>query len=134
MTTDTFTASLERSHALEASIADHPQRHRMLTGDRPTGHLHIGHYLGSLRNRVTLQDGGIESFVLIADYQVITDREGIGPIRDNVLSLIADYLAAGIDPARSTIFTHSATPALNQLIVPFLALVTVAELERNPTV
>lgn len=134
MTTDTFTASLERSHALEASIADHPQRHRMLTGDRPTGHLHIGHYLGSLRNRVTLQDGGIESFVLIADYQVITDREGIGPIRDNVLSLIADYLAAGIDPARSTIFTHSAAPALNQLIVPFLALVTVAELERNPTV
>jgi tryptophanyl-tRNA synthetase len=133
-TTDTFTASLERSNALGVSIARDPHRHRMLTGDRPTGHLHIGHYLGSLRSRVDLQDRGIESFVLIADYQVITDREGIGPLREHVLSLMADYLAAGIDPTRSTIFTHSAIPALNQLILPFLALVTLPELQRNPTV
>src|SRR5690606_4753524 len=105
-----------------------PSAHRMLTGDRPTGDLHIGHYLSSLRRRVELQDLGTDSFVLIADYQVITDRESVGALRDNVLSLLADYLAAGLDPQRSTIFVHSAIPALNQLMLPFLSLVTHAEL------
>lgn len=131
-------ASLERtrrrSEEIEAEIARDPTRFRMLTGDRPTGNLHLGHYFGSLLNRVRLQDAGVESLVLIADYQVITDRDGVGPIRERVLSLVADYLAVGIDPARSTIFTHSAVPALNQLMLPFLSLVTDAELRRNPTV
>ena len=134
MSTDTFTASMQRSQALQASLDQASGRHRMLTGDRPTGHLHIGHYLASLRNRVALQNAGVESFVVIADYQVITDREGVGAVREHVLSLLTDYLAAGLDPARSIIFAHSAVPELNQLMLPFLALVTQAELERNPTV
>lgn len=107
---------------------------RVLTGDRPTGALHIGHYLGTVRNRVDLQDKGIDTFLLIADYQVITDRDALGDIRGNVLGVLADYLAAGIDPARTTIFAHSAVPAANQLMLPFLSLVTEAELHRNPTV
>ena len=106
----------------------------MLTGDRPTGRLHIGHYFGSLANRRRLQNLGMDTWVLIADYQVIYDRDGVGDLKANVLSAIADYLAVGIDPAKSTIFAHSAIPALNQLILPFLSLVTDAELRRNPTV
>ncbi len=131
-------ASLRRTEArsaqIEREIADDPSRFRMLTGDRPTGNLHIGHYFGSLHNRVRLQNAGIDTFVVIADYQVITDRDGTGPIRERVLSLIADYLAVGIDPARTTIFAHSMVPALNQLMLPFLSLVTDSELRRNPTV
>ncbi len=106
----------------------------MLTGDRPTGDLHIGHYLSSLRSRVALQERGVDSFVLIADYQVITDRDSVGQIKNHTLSLLTDYLAAGLDPERSTIFAHSAVPQLNQLLLPFLSLVTQAELQRNPTV
>ena len=132
--TTTVDAAMSRSREISASIATHPSRHRMLTGDRPTGDLHVGHYLSSLRNRVTLQEQGVDSFVLIADYQVITDRDSVGQIKANTLSLLADYLAAGIDPDRSTIFAHSAVPALNQLMLPFLSLVTQAELQRNPTV
>ncbi len=132
--TTTVDAARNRSREVAASIAADPSRHRMLTGDRPTGDLHIGHYLSSLRNRVALQEHGVDSFVLIADYQVITDRESVGQLKANTLSLVADYLAAGIDPDRSTIFTHSAVPALNQLILPFLSVVTQAELQRNPTV
>ncbi|MCL2490865.1 MAG: tryptophan--tRNA ligase, partial [Propionibacteriaceae bacterium] len=123
-----------RSAALEADIPVHPDRYRVLTGDRPTGELHIGHYFGSLANRVRLQNLGVDNWVLVADYQVITDRDGVGPIRDRVYSAIANYLAVGIDPARSTIFAHSTVPALNQLLLPFLSLVTDAELRRNPTV
>ncbi|MFC4555947.1 tryptophan--tRNA ligase [Georgenia faecalis] len=123
-----------RSAEIEEQIAADPGRFRVLTGDRPTGNLHLGHYFGSLLNRVRLQRAGVETFVLIADYQVITDRDGVGPIRDRVLSLLADYLAVGIDPDAATIFTHSAVPALNQLMLPFLSLVTDAELRRNPTV
>ncbi len=134
----TYAAARERSRVLDALIDEHassdPTRFRMLSGDRPTGPLHIGHYLASLRNRVRLQDKGVETFVLIADYQVITDRDSVGAIGDNVHGLVLDYLAAGLDPARTTIFTHSAVPALNQLMLPFLSLVTDAELRRNPTV
>lgn len=126
--------SKERSAQIDLAIDEDPSRFRILTGDRPTGHLHLGHYFGTLRNRVLLQDRGVETWVLIADYQVITDRDGVGPIRERVLALIADYLAAGIDPKRSTIFHHSAVPALNQLMLPFLSLVTESELHRNPTV
>ncbi|MFD1507471.1 tryptophan--tRNA ligase [Georgenia yuyongxinii] len=131
-------ASLERtrrrSEEIERQIAADPSRFRILTGDRPTGNLHLGHYFGSLLNRVRLQQAGVETMVLVADYQVITDRDGVGPVRERVLSLVADYLALGIDAERSTIFTHSAVPALNQLMLPFLSVVTDAELRRNPTV
>jgi tryptophanyl-tRNA synthetase len=107
---------------------------RVLTGDRPTGPLHAGHYFGSLRNRVRLQDEGAEVFVLIADYQVLTDRDTASRLDEYVIGLVCDYLAIGIEPARATIFAHSAVPALNQLLLPFLSLVSVPELERNPTV
>ena len=113
----TYAAARERSAVLDALIDEHaaedPARFRMLTGDRPTGPLHIGHYLASLRNRVRLQDKGVETFVVIADYQVITDRDSVGEMGANVQGLVLDYLAAGLDPASTTIFTHSAVPALN---------------------
>ncbi|MFI6811956.1 tryptophan--tRNA ligase [Nonomuraea sp. NPDC050328] len=105
----------------------------VLTGDRPTGPLHIGHYFGSLANRLALQDTH-EVFVLLADYQVITDRDLPGEIQRNITDVLLDYLAIGLDPAKVTIFQHSALPELNQLLLPFLSLVTVAELGRNPTV
>ena len=119
---------------IEAAVRADPKRFRVLTGDRPTGPLHLGHYFGTLANRVRLQRAGVEVFVVIADYQVITDRDGVGGIADAVRELVLDYLAAGIDPDQATVFTHSAVPALNQLVLPFLSLVTVAELGRNPTV
>jgi tryptophanyl-tRNA synthetase len=120
--------------AIEQQLRDHPERFRVLTGDRPTGPLHIGHYFGTLANRVRLQRAGVEVFLVIADYQVITDRDSVGDLSGVVREVVLDYLAAGIDPAQATIFTHSAVPALNQLVLPFLSLVTVAELRRNPTV
>ena len=138
LATSTDSASLARSQArsaeIETEIDRDPSRFRVLTGDRPTGNLHIGHYLGTIKNRVELQQRGVETWQLIADYQVITDRDGIGPVRERVLSLLTDYLAAGLDPEKTTIFAHSQVPALNQLLLPFLALVTESELHRNPTV
>jgi tryptophanyl-tRNA synthetase len=107
---------------------------RILTGDRPTGALHLGHYFGTLANRVRLQRDGHEVFVVVADYQVITDRDEPGPLRDTVRELVRDYLAVGLDPDRTVVFPHSAVPALNQLLLPFLSLVGKGELERNPTV
>ncbi len=127
-------ASQQRSDQIEADLAAHPERYRILTGDRPTGNLHIGHYFGSLANRTRLQNLGVETFVVIADYQVIYDRDGVGELQDSVFNCVVDYLATGIDPARTTIFTHSSITALNQLMLPFLSLVTDAELRRNPTV
>jgi len=131
-----FDASLKRSQALEADLVQHPGRYRVLTGDRPTGRLHIGHLFGSLQNRVRLQKLGVETFVVIADYQVLTDRDTFDAIAENTLQLTIDYLAAGLDPDApgTVIFPHSAIPELNQLLVPFLTLVTNAELDRNPTV
>ncbi|MGW0878063.1 tryptophan--tRNA ligase [Streptomyces sp. NPDC002671] len=119
---------------LEELIVKDPAHFRVLTGDRPTGRLHLGHYFGTLHNRVRLQDLGVEMFVIIADYQVLTDRDVADDLTGHVEELVLDYLAVGVDPARSTIFTHSAVPALNQLMLPFLSLVSVAELNRNPTV
>ncbi|MBW3086074.1 Tryptophan--tRNA ligase 2 [Austwickia sp. TVS 96-490-7B] len=131
-------ASLRRSQArsdeIEAQIAVDPRGFRMLTGDRPTGNLHLGHYIGTLSNRVRLQNLGVDTFVVIADYQVITDRDGVGEVQERVFSLLTDYMAVGLDPTRTTIFTHSAIPELNQLLLPFLAVVTDSELRRNPTV
>ncbi|MYT39300.1 tryptophan--tRNA ligase [Streptomyces sp. SID8356] len=123
-----------RSAGLEHRIARDPARFRVLTGDRPTGPLHLGHYFGTLRNRVRLQDLGVEVFVLIADYQVLTDRDTAERLQEHTDGLLLDHLALGTDPARSTVFTHSSVPALNQLLLPFLSLVSVAELGRNPTV
>jgi tryptophanyl-tRNA synthetase len=127
-------AALDRSAALEQQVHAAPQMFRVLTGDRPTGPLHIGHYLGTLANRVRLQDLGVEVIVLIADYQVLTDHQASQHLPATVRGVVADYLAVGIDPARSTIFTHGAVPALNELVLPFLSLVSDAELHRNPTV
>ncbi|MEU8691079.1 tryptophan--tRNA ligase [Streptomyces sp. NPDC048665] len=129
-----MSAAQARSAELERLIAEDPGRFRMLTGDRPTGRLHLGHYFGTLHNRVRLQDLGVETYVIIADYQVLTDRYVADSLTEHVEDLVLDYLAIGVDPQRSTIFTHSAIPALNQLMLPFLSLVSVAELNRNPTV
>ncbi|MBT2450750.1 tryptophan--tRNA ligase [Streptomyces sp. ISL-43] len=123
-----------RSAELELRIQEAPGRFRVLTGDRPTGRLHLGHYFGTLQGRVRLQDAGVDTYVVVADYQVLTDRDVAQRLTEHVEDLVLDYLAAGIDPERSTIFTHSALPALNQLLLPFLSLVSVAELRRNPTV
>jgi tryptophanyl-tRNA synthetase len=127
-------AALDRSVALEQQVLAEPRKFRVLTGDRPTGPLHIGHYLGTLANRVRLQELGVDVIVLIADYQVMTDQHAGNQLPSAVRGVVADYLAAGIDPSRATIFTHSAVPALNELVLPFLSLVSDAELHRNPTV
>jgi tryptophanyl-tRNA synthetase len=133
---ETFKASVQRSREIEKDIIRNPAGYRVLTGDRPTGNLHIGHLFGSLQNRVRLQNIGIETFVVIADYQVLTDRESASDISRNVKELVIDYLSAGIDPENrnTTIFPHSHIPELNQLLVPFLFLVSNSELDRNPTV
>jgi tryptophanyl-tRNA synthetase len=125
---------MARSAEVEQAIRRDPAGFRMLTGDRPTGPLHVGHYFGSLRNRVRLQRLGVELFVVIADYQVLTDRDIARALPARVDGLLMDYLAVGIDPDRATIFVHSEVEALNQLMLPLLSLVSVAELERNPTV
>src|SRR5262245_62446589 len=107
-------ATLTRAGAaLEERIAADPSGFTILTGDRPTGPLHLGHYFGTLASRVRLQQAGVQLFVLIADYQVLTDREVADRLSERVDGLIADYLAVGIDPASATIFAHSAVPALN---------------------
>ncbi|MBO0808769.1 MAG: tryptophan--tRNA ligase [Actinobacteria bacterium] len=120
--------------ATPARVARDPASFRILTGDRPTGPLHLGHYFGTLASRVRLQQAGVELFVLVADYQVLTDQDLAGDLAGQVEGQLADYLAAGIDPVSATIFAHSAVPALNQLLLPFLSLVSVSELQRNPTV
>ena len=128
------TAARRRSAELEEMIGRDAAAFRILTGDRPTGPLHIGHYFGTLRNRVRLADLGAEVFVLVADYQVLTDRDTAEHLDEYVTGLLLDYLAIGLDPARTVMFAHSAVPALNQLLLPFLSLVSVPELTRNPTV
>lgn len=127
-------AALRKSAELEALIAADPAQFTIATGDRPTGSLHLGHYFGTLTNRIRLERAGVQMFVLIADYQVLTDRDVADRLNERIYGLVADYLAAGIDPAAATIFAHSAVPALNQLMLPFLSLVSVPELRRNPTV
>ena len=134
MSIDSFEASRKRSDEIRADLPIHPEKYTMLTGDRPTGRLHLGHYFGTIRERVALQDLGISTRIIIADYQVITDRDTTEHIQDNVYNMVVDYLACGIDPEKTIIFTHSAVPALNQLMLPFLSLVTESELLRNPTV
>ena len=108
----------------------------ILTGDRPTGKLHIGHYVGSLKNRVQLQNSGnYESFIMIADQQALTDNaRNPEKIRNSLVEVALDYLAVGIDPAKSTILVQSQIPELNELTMHYLNLVTLSRLERNPTV
>lgn len=134
--TATFEATLEKSKQLENDLIMNPNRYRVLTGDRPTGRLHIGHLFGSLANRVRLQNIGVTTYIVIADYQVLTDRDTFTSISENIKGLTIDYLSVGIDPSigRTFIFPHSHVPELNQLLLPFLTLVTNAELNRNPTV
>jgi tryptophanyl-tRNA synthetase len=129
-----YEAALKRSDQIQADLPEHPENYTMLTGDRPTGRLHLGHYFGTIKERVRLQDLGVNTNIIIADYQVITDRDTTEHIRDNVYNMVIDYLACGIDPEKTMIFTHSAVPEENQLMLPFLSLVTEAEMERNPTV
>ncbi len=108
----------------------------ILTGDRPTGKLHIGHYVGSLKNRVDLQNSGeYEMFVMIADAQALTDNaRNPEKVRENVLEVALDYLAAGIDPSKTTIFIQSQVPQLPELAMFYANLVSISRLERNPTV
>ena len=129
-----YETAQKRSDQIAADLEKNPGAYRMLTGDRPTGRLHLGHYFGTLKRRVELQNKGVNTAVLIADYQVITDRDTTEHIQDNVYNMIMDYLACGIDPDKTMIYAHSAVPACNQLMLPFLSLVSEAELARNPTV
>ena len=114
-----------------------PTQKIMLTGDRPTGPLHIGHYVGSLRRRVELQNAGIfdKIFVFEADAQALTDNiDNPDKVRQNVIEVALDYLSAGLDPAKSTIFIQSQIPELCELTFYFMDLVSVSRLQRNPTV
>ncbi|MBQ0004167.1 MAG: tryptophan--tRNA ligase [Treponema sp.] len=131
-----YEAALERSRKIEADLGVNPKKYRVLTGDRPTGLLHIGHYFGSLQNRVRLADMGVPTMILIADYQVLTDHDAFDKISQNTKQLVIDYLAAGINPEKQDviIYPHSYVPEANQLMIPFLTLVSNAELSRNPTV
>lgn len=131
---DSYSATLARMSQLRSEVETQPDKYRMLTGERPTGPLHLGHLFGSILERVSLQNRGVETFIVLADYQVITDRDTSANVKNNVREAIKDYVSAGIDPTRTTIFTHSAVPALNQLLLPFLSLVSDSELRRNPTV
>ncbi len=131
----TYEAALKKSQAIEADIQVNPKKYRVLTGDRPTGRLHIGHYFGSLQNRVSLQNMGVPTMILVADYQVLTDHDAYDQISQNTKQLVIDYLAAGIKPGKDVcIFPHSYIPEENQLMLPFLTLVSNSELARNPTV
>lgn len=109
----------------------------ILTGDRPTGKLHIGHYVGSLRRRVELQNSGEfdEIFIMIADAQALTDNaDNPEKVRQNIIEVALDYLACGLDPSKSTLFIQSQIPQLTELSFYYMNLVTVSRLQRNPTV
>ena len=131
-----YEAAVVRSKKIEEDLVKNPKKYRVLTGDRPTGHLHIGHYFGSLQNRVRLANMGVPTMILIADYQVLTDHDAFDKISQNTTQLVIDYLAARIDPSKQDviIYPHSYVPEANQLMIPFLTLVSNAELSRNPTV
>lgn len=109
---------------------------RILTGDRPTGRLHIGHYFGSLQKRVEMQNSGLyDPYILVADVQALTDNfNNPDKVRKNVREVVKDYLSVGLDPEKSTIFIQSMIPEIAELTVFYSNLVTIARLERNPTV
>ncbi|WP_147678698.1 tryptophan--tRNA ligase [Algibacter pacificus] len=136
MKNKTFEIAKKQSKLLEYDLSQNPNKYRVLTGDRPTGNLHLGHYFGSIVNRLKLQRLGIETYILIADYQVLTDRAIFNDISNYVYELTLDYLACGLNPEnyKTHIFAHSHIPELNQLTIPFLTLVSSSELNKNPTV
>ena len=107
-----------------------------LTGDRPTGRLHLGHYVGSLKRRVEMQDSGLyEQYIFIADLQALTDNfNNPEKIRKNLIEVALDYLSVGIDPTKSTIFIQSQIPELAELTNYYMNLVTLGRLQRNPTI
>lgn len=107
---------------------------RYLTGDRPTGPLHLGHYVGSLKNRVDLQNKGFEGIIIIADYQVVTDRLETDEVEQNIFQLVKDYVSVGIDPEKTPIFVQSHVPELAELTTILSMVTTVPQIERNPTV
>ena len=108
----------------------------VLTGDRPTGHLHLGHYVGSLKRRIALQNSGLyQTYIMIADAQALSDNaDNIEKVRSNIKEVALDYLACGLDPLKSTIFIQSQIPELCELSFYYMNLVTLSRLERNPTV
>ena len=109
----------------------------ILTGDRPTGRLHVGHYVGSLKRRVELQNSGIydKNFIMIADAQALTDNaDNPEKVRQNIIEVALDYLSCGLDPTKSTLFIQSMIPELTELSFYYMNLVTVSRLQRNPTV
>lgn len=126
----------ELSAATWAGINTNPKAYRVLTGERPTGPLHIGHYFGSLKRRLELQTLGVETWLIIADYQALTDRRGSPEIQESVTEIVLDYLAVGLDVQSDAglAFCHSQIPELHQLMIPFLSLVPLSDIERNPTV
>ena len=109
----------------------------ILTGDRPTGRLHIGHYVGSLRERVRIQNEGKhdEMYIMIADAQALTDNfDNVNKVKNNIIEVALDYMACGLDPSKSTLFVQSLIPELTELSFYYMNLVTVSRLQRNPTV
>lgn len=133
---DSYQAARQRSSELQEKLRQNPASYRVLTGDRPTGSLHLGHLFGSLLNRVELQRLGVELFIVIADYQVLNDRENFADVAANVEEIMLDYLAVGLDPSKNStfIFPHSYVAEIHQLMLLFLPLISLSELERNPTV
>lgn len=138
--------TVSESSTQEGGILDQPEDHRfvvepteriILTGDRPTGRLHVGHYVGSLRERVRLQNSGEydKIFIMIADAQALTDNaDNPEKVRQNILEVALDYLSCGLDPEKTTIFIQSQVPELFELTAYYMNLVTVARVQRNPTV
>ncbi|MGC7672448.1 tryptophan--tRNA ligase, partial [Staphylococcus epidermidis] len=110
------------------------KKENLLTGDRPTGKLHIGHYIGSLKKRVEIQDQ-FNNFIMIADQQALTDNaKNPKKIQNSLIEVILDYLSVGIDPIKSNIFVQSQIPELSELTMHYLNLVSISRLKRNPTV
>jgi tryptophanyl-tRNA synthetase len=113
----------------------HTPKHILLTGDRPTGKLHLGHFVGSIQNRVSLQGQYDKAFYMVADVQALTDNaDNPDKVRSNVLEVVLDNMACGLDPAKTIFFIQSEVPEIAELTIYFLNLVTLARLKRNPTV
>lgn len=128
---------LQTSHYTPPWKEKHRMKKVILTGDRPTGRLHIGHYVGSLRRRVELQNSGEfdNIYIMIADAQALTDNfENPGKVRSNILEVALDYLACGLNPEKVTLFIQSAVPELTEITFYYMNLVTLSRLQRNPTV
>lgn len=135
--TQGHTSHIDKDAAAAAAAEVVPSKKIILTGDRPTGRLHLGHYVGSLRQRVTMQNSGDydQIYIMIADAQALTDNaHNPEKVRQNVLEVTLDYLSVGIDPAKTCIFIQSQVPELFELTMYYMDLVTVARVQRNPTV